>query len=67
MEAISRGMADSDGETIPNGGITVNQVIFTSKEGTPIYEATGSAHQESTSTFYYSDLNNVHSSSYDHR
>ena len=66
LEAISRGMADSDGKTIPDGGITVNQVIFTNKEGTPIYEATGDAHHSSTSTFYYSDPNNVHSSSYDH-
>ena len=66
MDAISRGMADSDGETIPDGGIIVNQVIFTNKEGAPIYEATGDAHHSSTSTFYYSDPNNVHSSSYDH-
>ena len=65
MDAISGGMADSNGETIPVGGITINQVIFTNRENAPIYEASGDIHS-GTSTFHYSDPNNVHSSSYDH-
>ncbi len=54
MESIRRGMEDSDGETIPAGGITVNQVTFTDKEGAPIYEAYGDS-ISSNSIFYFGD------------
>ena len=66
MDAISRGMADSDGHAVPEGGIPVNQVIFTDAEGSPIYEASGGTHQTGTSTFYYHAPDRVHSSSYEH-
>jgi len=66
MESLTRGMEDSDGETIPDGGITVNQVIFTNKEGAPIYEAYGDRN-DGHSIFYYGDDNGMRSdSSYEH-
>ena len=65
MDAIGRVMADSNGQTVPEGGIAVNQVIFTDAVGAPIYEAYGD-HGSCSSTFHYSDPNNVRSSNYDH-
>ena len=65
MEHIGRNLEDPEGQAVPMGGVPVNQVIFTDYQGTPIYEAYGDRNSCS-STFYYSDPNNVHSSSYDH-
>jgi len=62
MDAISRGMEDQNGQTVPAEGVPVNQVIFTTKEGAPIYEAYGDL-TNCYSIFYYGDDGNVRSNS----
>ena len=66
IESIGRGLEDKDGQTVPAEGVPVNQVIFTNKEGAPIYEAYGDL-SNCYSIFYYGDDGNVHSNSnYEH-
>ena len=66
MDAIRRGLQDQSGQTVPAEGVTVNQVIFTDQQGTPIYEAYGDQ-SGCTSIFYYGDEDSLRgSSTYDH-
>ena len=65
MDAIHRGLADQNGQTVPADGVPVNQVIFTNREGTPVYEAYGDV-ANCSSTFYYGEDGGIRSSSYDH-
>ena len=66
MDSIGRGLEDQNGNTVPTEGVPINQVIFTTKEGAPIYEAYGDL-TNCYSIFYYGDDGNVRSnSSYDH-
>ena len=66
MTSIGRGLEDQNGNTVPTEGVPINQVIFTTKEGAPIYEAYGDL-TNCYSIFYYGDDGNVRSnSSYDH-
>ena len=62
IESIGKGLEDKDGQTVPAEGVPVNQVIFTNKEGAPIYEAYGDR-SNCYSIFYYGDDGNVHSNS----
>ena len=66
MDSISRGLEDQAGQTVPVGGVPVNQVIFTDHQGAPLYEAYGDL-TNCYSIFYYVDGGNTRGSShYDH-
>ena len=62
IESIGKGLEDQNGQTVPSEGVPVNQVIFTTKEGAPIYEAYGDQ-TNCYSIFYYGDDGNVRSNS----
>ncbi len=66
IDSIGRGLESQDGQTVPAEGVSINQVIFTNKEGAPVYEAYGDQ-TNCHSIFYYGDDGNVRSNSlYEH-